>query len=116
MPRPGSAAIDLSYGFVHSGILLERFTGTGAYGDTYAEAVSLVGLVEDGQRLIVGPNGDQITSTATVYLPAGTAAIPLQSRVTLPAEFASRVTQVVAVANYDVGSLPLPEFLEVSLL
>jgi hypothetical protein len=75
----------------------------------------VAGFVDDGARLIVGPNGEQVTSSARVFFPIGTAAIPLQSRVTLPAEFAERSSHVIAVARRDGGGLPLPEHLEVSL-
>jgi hypothetical protein len=105
---------DLAGFWVHA-VTVERFTGDSAYGSGYASAAVVTGFVDDGARLIVGPNGEQVTSSARVFFPIGTAAIPLQSRVTLPVEFAERSSHVIAVARRDGGGLPLPEHLEVSL-
>lgn len=101
--------------WVHT-VTVERYAGPGAYGDTYDTPATIAGFVDDGQRLIVGPDGEQITSTARVFFPITTAAIPLDSRVTLPTAFGDRATTVVGVARRDGGGLPLPEHLEVSLL
>lgn len=106
---------DLAHFWVHN-VSVERYTGAKAYTDAYATAETVAGFVDDGQRIVGGPNGDQVTSTATVFLPAGTADVPVESRVTLPAAFGGRVARVVAAARRDAGALPLPEHLELSLL
>jgi hypothetical protein len=100
--------------WVHQ-VTVERYSESDAYGPGYATPATVAGLVDDGARLIVGPNGEQVTSSARVFFPIGTAAIPLQSRVILPAAFAERASHVIAVARRDGGGLPLPEHLEVSL-
>lgn len=101
--------------WVHN-VTIERYGGSGAYGPTFAAPAVVAGLVDDGQRLVVGPNGEQVTSTARVFLPIGTAAVPLESKVTLPTQFAERTTTVIAVARRDSGGLPLPEHFELALL
>ena len=106
---------DLADFWVHT-VSIERYTGSGAYGDTFADAANVDGLVDDGQKIIAGVNGQAISSTATVYLPIDTADVPVKSKVTLPAEFGGRECQVIAVARHDGGGLPLPECLEVNLL
>lgn len=106
---------DLSPFWVHT-VSVERRTGVGAYGLTYAAPAAVTGFVDDGQRLVVNTEGEQVTSTATVFLPAATADIPIQSRVTLPATFGDRVADVVKVARRDSGPLGLPDHIEVNLL
>lgn len=105
----------LSTWWVHT-VSVERYTGTGAYGDTFATPADVTGFVADGQRLVAGIGGQQVTSTATVYLPATTADVPIKSKVTLPAVFGGREAQVVRVARHDAGALPLPECLELNLV
>jgi hypothetical protein len=87
-------------------VTVERWTGEGAFGKTYDTAADVTGFVDDGQRLVAGPSGEQITSTARVFLPITTATVPVQSRVTLPAEFGGRPAEVVAVARHDGAGLP----------
>lgn len=102
-------------GFWVHDVTVKRYVADAAYGPGYDTPQTLTGFVDDGQQLIVGPDGEQITSTARVFLPAATAAIPLESKVTLPVAFGGRESRVVAVARRDGGGMPLPEHLEVAL-
>jgi len=106
---------DLAPFWIHT-VTVERKTGVGAYGITYDTAATVTGFVDDGQKLVLNAEGEQVTSTASVFLPAGTADIPIQSRVTLPATFGGRVTEVVAVGRRDSGALGLPDHIELALL
>lgn len=105
---------DLSPFWIH-GLAVERLTGTGAYGPTYDTAVTLTGFIDGGQKLVLNAEGQQVVSTATVYLPAATADIPVRSKVTIGAPFEPRTTEVIAVARRDSGALGLPDHLELSL-
>lgn len=106
---------ELAEFWVHD-VTVARYAGTGAYGDVYDDPVTVTGFVDGGQRLVVGPDGEQVTSTATVFLPAATADVPLDSHVTLPATFGGRTSRVIAAARRDGGTLPLPAHLELNLL
>lgn len=106
---------DLAGYWVHV-VTVERYAGNGAFGPTYDAPATVTGFVDDGQRLVVGPDGEQVTSTARVFLPIATASVPLESKVTLPAAFAERTSTVISVARRDAGGLDLPEHLELALL
>lgn len=100
--------------WVHD-VTVERYLANSAYAAGYDTPTVVTGFVDDGARLVVGPDGEQVTSSARVFLPITTAAVPLQSRITLPVAFGGRVAHVIAVARRDGGGLPLPEHLEVAL-
>lgn len=101
--------------WVHPCVVRRRVAG-GRYGETFAEPVTVTGFVEDGQKLVTGAGGKQLTSSARVAFPAGTAAIPLDSEVTLPALFGGRTCAVIATAVGDAGGQPTPNHLEIALL
>jgi hypothetical protein len=103
----------LSAWWVHE-TTVETRSGSGAYGDTYTGAVTITGLVDDSNKLIVGPDGQQVVSSARVFYPAGTV-IPLGSRITLPAPFLGRAAEVIAVSVHDAGTQPVPAHVEVAL-
>lgn len=100
--------------WVHD-VTVERLTGEGAYGPTYASAQTVTGFVDDERKLVRSVGGEEIVATASVFLPAATTDIPLDSRVTLPALFGSRECTVIAVARHDAGGQPTPNHLEVYL-
>jgi len=114
MPRPGTGTVDLSYFWRHP-VRVQRYTGESAFGAQYDAPATVTGLVDDGQRIVAGPKGQEITSSATVLLPIETPIVPVQSKVTLPVEFGERTGIVVAISRRDAGGIPLPEFWEVSL-
>lgn len=96
-------------------VSIERYEGSGAKGDVFAAAVDADALVDDTQRLVVDATGQEVISTATVFLPALTADVPLNSRVTLPAQFGGRPARVIVVKRHDAGTLPTPNHVEVNL-
>lgn len=103
--------------WVHE-VVLERYKQRGAYetGDEFDEPVVLPGFVADGLKLMIGPTGEQVASTARVALPSSVGYIPANSRVTLPAEFGNRVCTVVACSVADGGGQPTPDHVEIGLL
>lgn len=100
--------------WVHD-VIVERFTGSTAYGDSYAAAGTVRGFVSDDNHLVLAANGEQVVASTRVALPAATAVVPVGSRVTLPAAFGSRETVVIASSTGDAGGLPLPAHHEISL-
>lgn len=105
----------LAFWWLHD-VTIERFAGAGATGPTYADAADSTGFVDDGAKLVTGMTGEEITSTARVYLPVTTPAVPLRSMVTLPSEFGGRRSEVISVARRVLdGSEDLPEHLELVL-
>jgi hypothetical protein len=100
--------------FVHH-LIVERFTGSTAYGDTFAAEATVPGFVSDDNHLVLDSNGEQVVASTRVALPATVAAVPVGSRVTLPAAFGSRESVVVAASIGDAGPLPLPAHQEISL-
>lgn len=108
--------------WVHD-IQVERFTGSGANGNTYAATATVTGFLDDasgasplsGQKIIRTANGEEIVVSAVLYLPLTVAELPVQSRVTLPAVFDNRECFVVSTARRDGGGLDLPEHWEVGL-
>lgn len=96
-------------------VTIERFTGSTAYGDSYAPADPADGFVSDDNHLVLTANGEQVVASTRVALAPDVAPIPVGSRVTLPAAFGSRVTVVLASSTGDAGGLPLPAHHEISL-
>lgn len=94
---------------------LERLEGNGAYGPTFANSVSLGGAIDHGSKEIMTPTGDTRISSARVFLPVETDAVPLGSRVTLPDAHGAGTFQVVAVNLHRSGQAT-PDHLELALL
>lgn len=101
--------------WVHE-IVVERFLGRSAYGDEFAEPVVLPCFVADGIKVTGNAQGEQVISTARATLPASTAYIPVESRVTLPPDFGNRVVKVVTVAVGNGGGQPTPDHVEIGLI
>jgi hypothetical protein len=96
-------------------VTVETYTGPGDDGDTYAAAVEVVGLLEDGLQLLQsGPTGDVVASVTVFYCDVSEAArFKPESRVTTPA---GDVMQVDVVKRRDAGALFAPvSHLEVRL-
>jgi hypothetical protein len=96
-------------------VTVKRLAGSNAYGNTYADGVDLLGFVDDSNRLVVNASGEQVVSSARVFLPAGTDPVPLDSEVTLQAPFLGRTTKVIAVSVHDAGSQDVPAHVEIAL-
>lgn len=97
--------------WVHS-VTVKRHAGAGPSGDIYAAPEAITGFVDHTARLITTPTGEQITATATLLAPAGTAPIPPRSVVTLPGGISARVLTWTA---HTAPGLDLPEYVEVTL-
>lgn len=100
--------------WVHE-VIVERFQTGNAYGDSYDDAETVTGFVVDGAKLVTGPAGDQVVSTARIALPITAARVPVNSRVTLPAVFGARTGIVVASAVGDGGGRPTPDHHEIAI-
>jgi hypothetical protein len=110
---------DLADFWVHTATV-ETLTGSGAYGDQFAEMVLLSpdnttpnGCFIDGKRSLVrNANGEQVVSSTTLYTPIANAGLfTPDSRVTT----GGVVSRVITVNANDSGSLGLPDHVAVSL-
>lgn len=97
-------------------VTVERLTGAGAFGKTYADAATLTGFVDDTRKLVRDTGGQEVISSARVFLPAAIGDVPPGSRVTLPALFGGRTSLVITAARHDAGGQPTPNHLEVALM
>lgn len=96
-------------------VQVERFIGTGAFGDDYATATTELAMIDDTARLVRAADGSQVVSSTRLGLASTTTNIPPSSRVTLPAEFGGRRTFVLAVSVGDGGGQPTPDHVELAL-
>lgn len=98
-------------------IKVERLTGTGAYGDTFAPADDPLplGFIDDRRRMVRDSSGSEVVSETTVALPITTPDVPPGSLVTLPATHGGRQATVLAVSRHDGGGQPTPDHLELAL-
>jgi hypothetical protein len=81
-------------------VTIRALTGSGGMGNVYAPAVEVQALVDESSRLVRGPDGAEVVSTATVYCPVGTVAPP-GSLVQLPGEDLER--QVITRSRPQTG-------------
>lgn len=99
--------------WVHE-ITVARWSGSGAI-ESFDDPVTVRGFVRDGAKLVTGPNGKEITSSAQIALPAGTPYVPVNSKVTLPVIFGGRASTVIAAAVADGGGQGTPDHIEIAL-
>lgn len=99
--------------FVHT-ITAEMFTGTNGHGeDTFAAAVTVVGLMDGARKLIRGADGDEVVSEATFFTyPVNAPLFVAESRVTYNGD----VSRVVKTSVNDAPGLNLPDHVAVNLL
>jgi hypothetical protein len=97
--------------FIHTASV-ETFTGTGAYGDTYAAAASVACFLDDGLVLVRTGTTQQLEQKSNLYAALSDAAklVP-DSRVTVN----GRAAIVSAARRRDGGSLGLPDHVECDL-
>ena len=88
--------------------LVRRYSGAGAAGPTYGQPVAERGNVAVKNQIVRDSSGDEIVSSASISFPSTVAYIPPGSEVTLPAQFGSCTSQVVAVSVSDAGP-PFPD-------
>jgi hypothetical protein len=97
--------------YVHTAIV-EKYLGTGAYGDSFAAPATISGFLDDDRKLVVSSTGEQVVSESTFYTyPANAALFTVDSRVTVN----GRETRVIGVKRRDSGPLNLPDHVEVVL-
>lgn len=111
---PTQASTDLA-GWFTQNVTIERFLGSTGHGPTYAAPATVAAFVDQGAKLVRNPQGDQVVSSTRVFLPSTTDAVPLGSRVTLPAAYGGTRASVLGVALHLAPGLPVPEHLEVQL-
>lgn len=107
------ASADIAAWFAYQ-IGIERLTGPGAYGPAFDPPTTELGMVDPGNKLIRTSTGDQVVSSARVFLPISTPAVPNGSRVTLPSTFGSRSAAVLSSLPH-VSGLGTPDHLELVL-
>lgn len=108
-PPPAGQGIGL---FFVNTVDLETFQGTGAYGDSYAEPVSVTCFVDDGVHMVRNKTGEEVVSATTIYAPPGwEGSLVVDSRVTVN----GRTAYVIAVNAHDSGPLGLPDHVEAHL-
>ena len=64
-------------------VTVEPYIGDGAYGPVYGPSTTVRAMVDEQTREVRAPDGEQVTSSSTVYCRPEVDAPP-QSRVTLP--------------------------------
>lgn len=96
-------------------VTVERRTGTGPAGDLYAAATTELAFLDDSNKLVRDSNGQQVISSSQVYLPASTLAIPVGSRVTLPATSGAARRSVVLTSSLNTSGLSTPDHVELAL-
>ncbi|MEU8821804.1 hypothetical protein [Actinoplanes sp. NPDC048796] len=97
-------------------ITVQALTGSGGYGDVYADPVDVhLCVVDDTARVVAVQTQDAAgtnkTSSTQVYAPPDTVA-PAGSLVTLPG---GRTARVLASSRLDAHGLDLPEHVELDL-
>lgn len=97
--------------YVHSGSI-EKLAGGNADGDVYDTAKPVVGFLDDQTRVVINPDGDTVTSSATFYTALTNRSLfAPRSRLTVN----GRVCTVLDVRVRDSGPLGLPDHVEVIL-
>lgn len=108
----GTVVDDLADWWQHD-IGITRKTGSSGYEDTFAAKVSAKGFYDGGNKQVRSATGDQVLSTATVFLPITEAIIPAGSLITAPPEMGAREGKVIQCIRREVGAMPLPVHWEV---
>lgn len=108
-----SASSDITSWLIHT-VGVERYAGRGVTGPVYDPIEYLSALVIDRRTQVRSASGETVISPTGVYLADGTDAIPLESRVTLPAEMGGRVSVVLSVSVLRTG-LGTPDHVELRL-
>lgn len=97
-------------GVQHS-IVVQAYAGAGPRGDQYDPPVAESPVyVDERRRLVRAPDGQQVTSSATVFARLDLLA-PVGSLVT----YGTRTSKVIARADGDGGGADTPDHCELSL-
>ena len=101
--------------FYRHPVVVTRASGSGRYGPTDSTPETIMAFIDDRTQLAPGPAGVEIVASARVAFPTTYAYVPVDSHVTLPAEFGGRTAKVVAADRGDGGGLPTPDHYEIGL-
>ena len=97
-------------------IVVERLEGSGAYGEVFADPVTIEKTkITVKRKLVRAADGSEVISEASVSMPADEVLIPPGSLVTLPARFGGRVATVIADQPHDTGTDLTPNYYSVDL-
>lgn len=86
------------------------YAGTGAYGDTFGDAISVPCYFEGKRQVVRGPDGDEAISEGVLYADLGYD-IPVGSKVSV----AGRDSIALAVSTFDDAGLTGLAHIEVAL-
>lgn len=93
-------------------VTVEPRTGSGAYGDTYGDAVPVRCFRDEKRRLVRSLDGNQVVSETTLYCRlTHDTDFPADSRVT----WDGRTSYVITAARHDDADLGAWQHLEVNL-
>lgn len=91
---------------------VEPFTGEGAFGATFGDAVTVACFIEEKRRRVKAKDGAEVVSETTLYTRLDQVdVLPVGSRVT----YAGRAATVLDALRRDGGGLATPDHLEVLL-
>ncbi|AZG43447.1 hypothetical protein [Gordonia insulae] len=93
---------------------VQRKTGQGSFGATYATPTTEHGRVRYGAKLIRNSDGEQIVSQAHITYPLNTPTIPVDSIVTVPSHSALE-RRVIAEERHDTGMADMPNHYTIDL-
>ena len=82
-------------------VTVRPYTGTGPYGDTFGDPVTVRAFVEDARRLVVAAGGEEAVSETTVYTEPDLA-VPAGSHITVwPGTARERTARVITTTFYN---------------
>jgi hypothetical protein len=85
-------------------VTVSPYLGTGVKGPTYGAPVQVACWIEDEVKLVRHPDGSEVVSSASIYLPLSSAGnFPTGSKVVTP----SRTAFVITNNRFDSGTLGL---------
>jgi hypothetical protein len=86
-------------------------TGVSGHGPTFGEPFDVACLVEDINRLVIGPDGSEVVSSSTLRCDTFETPLKPGSKVT----FAGSTKIVISVSSFTAPGLPTPDHMEVAL-
>jgi hypothetical protein len=107
-----SGEFDDDFFTIHS-VTVETFEASGAFGDVFADPVTVSGFMDGSRRLVRNATGEEVVSESTFF--ANVTYGPLftpDSKVT----FGSTVSRVINANTNDSGILDLPDHIAVNLV
>jgi hypothetical protein len=105
--------VDLPSFLLRHSVTVKTRTGSGAYGDVFANPVAVLGLMDDKRTLVRDINtGQQVVSSSTFYARVDQAAVFTPGSLV---SYNGRETTVITVNVNDGGGLPTPDHVAVSL-